>query len=105
VCAEAYERLRPPPASRRCRAARARGVLVLTMWGACSAQTMPADLPLHWAPFLHLPGVVDLSGARHDGSLTVTAGGQLFLLQPTGTLRTFARGPGGYATGPRAEGG
>jgi hypothetical protein len=48
-------------------------------------------------------GVVDLSNARHDGSLTVTAGGQLFLLQPTGTLRAFARGPGGYATNPGAE--
>src|SRR5262249_51366075 len=90
-------------ASRRCRAALAGAVLVLTTWGACSAQTMPADLPLHWVPFLHLPGVVDLSGARQDGALTVTAGGQLFLLEPTGTLRTFARGPGGYATSPGAE--
>jgi hypothetical protein len=35
--------------------------------------------------------------------LTVTAGGQLFLLQPSGTLRSFARGPGGYATDPGAE--
>jgi hypothetical protein len=77
--------------------------LVLNVWGACSAQTTRADALLHWVPFAHLPGVVDLSGARHDGSLTVTAGGQLFLLEPSGTLVGFARGPGGYATEPGAE--
>jgi hypothetical protein len=90
-------------ATRRSRAALAGVVLALTMWGACSAQTMQAYSLLHWAPFLHLPGVVDLSGPRRDGSLTVTAGGHLFLLQPSGTLRSFARGPGGYATDPGAE--
>jgi hypothetical protein len=47
--------------------------------------------------------VVDLSGPRRDGSLAVTAGGQLFLLEPSGTLRSFARGPGGYVTDPDAE--
>jgi hypothetical protein len=89
--------------SRGGRAALVGAVLLLAVWEFCSAQTTPADVHLHWVPFVHLPGVVDLSGARHDGSLTVTAGGQLFLLQPTGTLRTFARGPGGYATSPGAE--
>jgi hypothetical protein len=67
------------------------------------AQTVRADVSLHWVPFLHVPGVVDLTGPRRDGSLTVTAGGHLFLLQPSGTLRSFARGPGGYATDPSAE--
>jgi hypothetical protein len=47
--------------------------------------------------------VVDLTGPRRDGSLTVTAGGQLFLLQSSGVLRSFAQGPGGYATDPGAE--
>jgi hypothetical protein len=79
------------------------GLLVLMVWEAASAQTTRADVPLHWVPFVHLPGVVDLSGPRRDRSLTVTAGGQLFLLQPTGTLLTFALGPGGYATSPGAE--
>jgi hypothetical protein len=78
-------------------------LLVLTVSGASLAQTVRADVPLHWAPFLHVPGVVDLAGPRRDGSLTVTAGGQLFLLQPSGALRSFARGPGGYATDPGAE--
>ena len=80
-----------------------RVLLVLTLSGACFAQPVQADVPLHWAPFLHVPGVVDLTGPRRDGSLTVTAGGQLFLLQPSGALRGFARGPGGYATDPGAE--
>src|SRR5262249_32252504 len=85
-----------------CQAA-ASAMLALTVSGACSAQTVQADVPLHWAPFLHVPGVVDLTGPRRDGSLTVTAGGQLFLLQRSGALRSFARGPAGYATDPGAE--
>src|SRR5262245_27107257 len=85
------------------RAALASVLLTLMMWGACSAQTMQVDSLLRWVPFLQVPGVVDLSVPRRDGSLTVTAGGQLFLLEPTGTLRTFAREPGGYATSPGAE--
>src|SRR5262245_36111495 len=75
-------------------------VLILVVGGSYSAQTTRADVPLQWVPFVHLPGVVDLSGPRPDGSLTVTAGGSLFLLQPPGTLRSFARGSGGYATDP-----
>jgi hypothetical protein len=78
-------------------------VLALMLAGASSVQTLPADVPLHWVQFLRVPGVVDLSGARRDGSLTVTAAGQLFLLKPLGTLLSFARGPGGYATDPGAE--
>src|SRR5438034_9646057 len=88
---------------RRSRAVLPGVVLALTVTGIRSAQTMPVDPPVQWVPFLHLPGVVDLSGARRDGSLTVTAGGQLFLLQPSGSLLTFARGSGGYATSPGAE--
>jgi hypothetical protein len=71
--------------------------------GASSAQTVRADVPLHWTQFLRVPGAVDLSAPRRDGSLTVTAGGQLFLFQPSGALLDFARGPGGYATDPGAE--
>src|SRR6266481_3464193 len=82
---------------RRCRGVLPSVVLALTVAGACSAQPMRVDPPLQWVPFLHLPGVVDLSGARRDGSLTVTAGGHLFLLQPSGGVLTFAGGPSGYA--------
>src|SRR5439155_3544452 len=87
-------------AKRRWRAVLPGVVLALTVTGVRSAQTMRVDSPLQWVPFLHLPGVVDLSGARRDGSLTVTAGGHLFLLQPSGAVLTFARGPSGYATSP-----
>jgi hypothetical protein len=72
---------------------------------ACSASSGagsgPAP-PAHWARFRHLPGVVDLAGPASDGSFTVAAAGRLFLLSQPGTLRPFARGPGGYttATGP-----
>src|SRR5437773_1801500 len=90
---------------RRSRAVLPGVVLALTVTGIRSAQTMPVDPPVQWVPFLHLPGVVDLSGARRDGSLTVTAGGQLFLLQPSGSLLTFARGSGGCArSGSRRPG-
>ena len=90
-------------AKRRWRAVLPGVVLALTVTGVRSAQTMRVDPPLQWVPFLHLPGVVDLSGARRDGSLTVTAGGHLFLLQPSGGVLTFAGGPSGYATSPGAE--
>src|SRR5262249_55651290 len=65
----------------RWRCALTASVLVLIVWGTCRAQPIPTDVPLHWVPFVHIPGVVDLSAARRDGSLTVTAGGLLFLLQ------------------------
>jgi hypothetical protein len=78
-------------------------VLALMMAEAPSAQTVPADVPLHWVHFVRVPGVVDLTAPRRDGSLTVTAGGQLFRLQLSGVLRSFARGPGGYATDPGEE--
>src|SRR5262249_3375485 len=76
-----------PGATKRLRRSAAAAVLVLTVSNAYPAQ---GDVPLHWAPFLRVPGVVDLTGPRRDGSLTVTAGGSLFLLQPSGTLRSFA---------------
>jgi len=87
----------------RPKAALARVMLLLTLGGTCSARSTRAELPFHWVPLLHLPGVVDLSGPRRDGSLTVAAGGQLFLFDPTSGLRAFARGSGGYATSPSAE--
>jgi hypothetical protein len=48
--------------------------------------------------FLHVPGVVDLTGPRGDGQLTVAAAGRLFLLGTSGQPVPFARGSGGYAT-------
>jgi hypothetical protein len=56
-----------------------------------------------WLPSLHVPGVVDLSGPRRDGSLSVAAAGRLSLLGPTNALRPFARGATGYSTAPGPE--
>jgi hypothetical protein len=78
-------------------------VVLLTLGGTCSARTTRAELPFHWIPLLHLPGAVDLSGPRRDGSLTVAAAGRMFLFDSTSGLRAFAQGPGGYVTSPSAE--
>ncbi|HEV3292362.1 MAG TPA: hypothetical protein VG123_25605, partial [Streptosporangiaceae bacterium] len=48
--------------------------------------------------FLHVPGVVDLTGPRGDGQLTIAAAGRLFLLGTSGQPVPFARGSGGYST-------
>ena len=59
--------------------------------------------PLHWSAFLQVAAVVDLTGPRSDGRLTVAAGGHLSLLHPGGQPDPFARGGGGYATDPAQE--
>src|SRR2546421_50818 len=56
----------------------------------------PAASGLRWQRSKHLRDVVDLTGARRDGRLTVTTSRRLFLLRPGGSLTPFARGPGGY---------
>ena len=59
---------------------------------------MQASAPVGapWLPFAHVRGVIDLTGPRRDGRLTVAAAGRLFLLRPGGAPTAFARGPGGY---------
>jgi hypothetical protein len=47
--------------------------------------------------------VVDLTGPRADGQLTVAAAGHLWLLGNNGTLAAFGVGDGGYATDPGPE--
>jgi len=79
-----------------------RALAVASALVALAFRTSEAQIA-HWQPFVVVPGVVDLTGTRRDGSLTVTAAGQLFLFDPGGTLRPFARGPGGYAGSPGAE--
>ena len=57
----------------------------------------------HWHRARHVPGVVDLTGPRRDGRLTVAAAGRLSLLRLGGGLTGFARGRGGYSTPASAE--
>ena len=47
--------------------------------------------------------MVDLTGPRRNGQLTVTAAGQLLLFRPGGALSAFARGPNGYRAGAGDE--
>ena len=54
--------------------------------------------PARWRSFLHVPAVVDLTGPRADGSLTVAADGGLSLLRLGGQPTPFAGGPDGYST-------
>jgi hypothetical protein len=68
------------------------GALVLPP-GAASRTT-----PARWRSFLHVPAVVDLTGPRTDGSLTVAADGGLSLLRLRAQPIPFARGPDGYST-------
>ena len=56
-----------------------------------------AMLPAHWVPSRHIPAVVDLTGPRRDGQLTLAVGGRLALLGPGGVVG-FARGDHGYVT-------
>jgi hypothetical protein len=93
---------------RRRRAGGAFGLLLLVMglglWLAGCGGGPPAvagpraTLPARWVRLFHVPGVVDLTGPRGDGRLTVAAAGRLFLLSTSGQLVPFARGSGGCAT-------
>ncbi len=72
--------------------------------GASSTAPPPrGSVAAHWERFTHLHGVVDLSGPRADGRLSVSAGGRLFLLRPGRAPVPFARGPGGYRAGAGDE--
>jgi hypothetical protein len=66
--------------------------------GPPAATRARATLPARWARFLHVPGVVDLTGPRGDGQLTVAAAGRLLLLSMSSRPVPFARGSGGYTT-------
>jgi hypothetical protein len=69
-----------------------------------ASPTPPASpRPRHWSVFLPVAAVVDLTGPRGDGRLTVAAGGHLSLLRPGGQPDPFARGGAGYATDPAQE--
>ena len=79
-------------------------IIGLDLWlagcggGQPAATGARATLPARWVRFLHVPGIVDLTGPRGDGQLTVAAAGRLFLLSTSGQPVPFARGSGGYTT-------
>jgi hypothetical protein len=87
-----------------------RGIVAVLLLGlaACSgprhspaASPTPAGspAPVHWSVFLPVPAVVDLTGPRADGRLTVAAAGHLWLLRPGGRPEPFSA----YVTDPAPE--
>lgn len=74
-------------------------VVILGLGAFVSARGAAGSaLPARWRSFLHVPAVVDLTGPRADGSLTVAADGGLSLLRLGGQPTPFAAGPDGYST-------
>jgi len=56
-----------------------------------------------WVLWRHVPAVVDLTGPRLDGRLTVAAAGHLWLLGTAGAIAAFGSGAGAYSTDPAPE--
>ena len=56
-----------------------------------------------WEPGQKVSGVFDVDGPRSDGSLIVAGAAALYLMDRTGTITPFARGPGGYYEDKGAE--
>lgn len=50
-----------------------------------------------WEHWQTIPGIFDVAGPRQDGSLVVAGNGLLYLVDPSGNVSPFARGPQGYA--------
>ena len=69
-------------------------VLALLVVGAPPAS---AGAPLTWARWQHVPGVVDVTGPRSDGSLVLAAADGLFLLDPlSGRREPFTAAASAY---------
>jgi hypothetical protein len=91
-----------------------RRVAALLLVGGASAAMLPGlggsavaasarPRSARWTRFAHVPAVVDLTGPRRDGSLTVAADGRLSLLHLGRPPVPFARGQDGYSTAKGPE--
>jgi hypothetical protein len=67
------------------------------------ARSVPAPTTTRWTRFAHVAAVLDLTGPRADGTLTVAADGRLSLLHVGGGPTPFAAGVGGYSTAKGPE--
>lgn len=56
-----------------------------------------------WQHWRSIPGIFDVAGPRHDGTLVVAGSGLLYLVDPAGNVSPYARGPEGYADDAGAE--
>jgi len=79
-------------------------VLAICGCGSAAASRVAAEpraAPLaHWVSFVRVNGPIDVVGPRRDGSMVLAADGRLWLLGPTGTVRSFAPG---YHSNPGLE--
>lgn len=73
------------------------------MWSMVVAATPSPAIAPTWEHWQTIPGVFDVAGPRHDGSLLVAGSGLLFLVDAAGNVSPFARGPQGYAQDAGAE--
>jgi hypothetical protein len=80
-------------------------VLLIALGGCVgpSAAGQSTAVVTGWVPWRHVPAVVDLTGPRQDGRLTVAAAGHLWLLGTTGPLAQLGSGGSGYSTDPAPE--
>lgn len=67
------------------------------------ARSVPAPKTTRWTRFVHVGAVLDLTGPRTDGTLSVAADGRLSLLHLGGAPTPFAAGAGGYSTAKGPE--
>ena len=56
-----------------------------------------------WESWVSIPGATDVDGPRSDGQLLVMGSAALYLVDSTGNVQSFARGPGGYHDDPGLE--
>jgi hypothetical protein len=81
---------------------RAPGATLLAAFLALAPVSVSAA-GLAWVQWQPVAGVFDLGGPRSDGSLVVAGSANLYLVDPTGNVTPFARGPGGYREDAGAE--
>jgi hypothetical protein len=75
----------------------------LAVWATLVAATpAPVTAPT-WEHWLTIPGIFDVAGPRHDGSLVVAGNGLLYVVDTAGNVSLLARGPQGYADDAGAE--
>jgi hypothetical protein len=74
----------------------ARNLAALAAAGLALWPSAVAGADLAWEFWVPVPGAVDVDGPRSDGKFIVVGSAQLYLLDPSGELTPFARGPGGY---------
>jgi hypothetical protein len=81
-----------------------RAIWALLLPGVILIGAMPATAAAPtWEHWRSIPGIFDIAGPRHDRALVVAGSGLLYLVDSSGHVSPFARGPQGYADDAGAE--